>query len=126
MLSWLKNCCYNFLHNYIQLSFKGFSEIIGSGRRGYPTPSVLYFLNDIFVSGENVDLMFIRSAALAFDQAIIGEYDDLQNIGSGKKHQTGNTVISKSTEIALVALIYVRLRSHLSAGTAIRSITCIF
>ena len=63
--------------------------------------------------------MFIRSAALAFDQAIIREYDDLQNIGSGK-------VISKSTEIALVALIYVRLRSHLSAGTAIRNITRIF
>ena len=98
MLSWLKNCCYNFLHNYstiIQRFFRNYWGVAG-GRRGYPTPSVSYFLNDIFISGENVDLMFIRSAALSFDQAIIREYDDLQNIGSGKKHQIRDTPIRKS------------------------------
>ncbi|CAB4003001.1 Ras-related Rab-36 [Paramuricea clavata] len=44
-------------------------------------------------SGENVDLLFIRTASLAFDQAILREYEDIQNIGSGKKQQIGNTVI---------------------------------
>ena len=55
----------------------------------------VYITSCLCISGENVDLLFIRTAALAFDQAVLREYEDMQNIGG--KQQIGNTVISKTT-----------------------------
>ena len=43
-------------------------------------------------TGENVDLLFIRSAALSFDQAILREYEDMHNIGGGKQQQIGGVI----------------------------------
>ncbi|XP_028400936.1 ras-related protein Rab-36-like [Dendronephthya gigantea] len=42
-------------------------------------------------TGENVDLLFIRTAALAFDQAVLRECEDMRNIGGTQ--QIGNAVI---------------------------------
>lgn len=44
-------------------------------------------------TAENVNLLFTRTAALAFDQAILREIQDVQLIGNKEKPQIGNTVL---------------------------------
>ena len=42
-------------------------------------------------------MLFVRTAALAFDQAVVREYEEVQNIGTVNKQQIGGTVISMPT-----------------------------
>ena len=42
-------------------------------------------------------MLFVRTAALAFDQAVVREYEEVQNIGTVNKQQIGGTVISMTT-----------------------------
>ena len=76
--------------------YSSLSAHVGGGGGLYSnTRDYFLLINEFFYLGENVDLLFIRTAGLAFDQAILREYEDIQNIGSRKKQQIGNTVISK-------------------------------
>ena len=59
--------------------------------------------------GENVDMLFVRTAALAFDQAVVREYEDVQNIGSVNKQQIGGTVISTTTLHCIAFIVQIEL-----------------
>ena len=51
---------------------------------------------DFYCVGENVNELFTRSTALAFDQAILREVEETDLIGSKSKQQIGEPAISKS------------------------------
>lgn len=44
-------------------------------------------------TGENVNLLFTRTAALAFDRAVLRELEDIEMIGNNNKPQIGNPVL---------------------------------
>lgn len=56
----------------------------------------------VYVTGENVDLLFIRSAALAFDQAILREYEEIEKMS---KRYVMVDVISKNKQLNVVGFI---------------------
>lgn len=50
---------------------------------------------DTYFLAENVNLLFTRSAALAFDQVILREIQDTELFGNKEKPQIGNELLSK-------------------------------